>query len=264
MALHTSIDISLLDKLSAEKSRRIPSHRRIAIHPYHPSTVLPNEQLALSGTVTIFFGRHGSPLLKEVQDAVQSRNGIDRKVAQQIYNLFSNRKKVSLEDAVHQTHGAPVIAEIRYGGRTLVENITLPSELEIGVIVLPFNGGDLDALGLQWIEFKHPHVESGLDVYAVFHQPVLTPAEAAALKLVPPEEIGLNIGDGPGSVACSVVILTVAVVVEVAVVAVTYAITGSDRRFNAEISAEAIAALGPVGTANALLNMRQSILSGGE
>ncbi len=255
-------ELELLKKVRSERDRRVPKHRQVELRPYKPSSVLPDHQLALAGTITVFFARQGSSLLKEVEAATRHGDTSDRKVARKIHGLFANRKQMCLEEAAKLTASASTIAEIRYAGATLVENITLPMDLEMGVIVLPYNGGELSPGGLQWIEFHHPHVEAGLDVIAVYNQPSLTPAEIAALKLVPAEQVGLNVGYGPGEVACSVLLLTVAVVVEVAVVAVTYTITGSDRRFNAEVSPEAIAELGPVGTAAALLQMRKSILSG--
>ncbi len=259
---HLSSDIEMIHRASAERARRVPRHRKVAIHHYRPTNVLPDQQLALAGTITVFFAHPGSGLLKEIEMAVSKNDGSDRRVARKVLDLFADRKRFSLEEAVSKTTRAPIIAELRYGGKTLVENITLPGDLEVGVIVLPFNGGNLLEDGLQWIEFHHPHVEAGLDVYAVYNQPNLTPAEIAALKLIPEEMAEINVGYGPGDVACSVLLLTVAVVVEVAIVAATYAITGSDRRYSTEISPDAIAALGPVGTANALLQMRTSILLG--
>lgn len=264
MSTHVPTDVALLKKVRDERSRRLPRFRNVEIHSYKPTNVLPDQQLALAGTVTVFFARPGSTLLRDIESAVRKGDGSDRHVARRIQDLFTDRKQVSLEEAVSKTARSPIIAELRYAGATLVENITLPADLEMGVIVLPFNGGALSDDGLQWIEFHHPHVESGLDVYAVYNQPNLTPAEIAALKLVPAEEVGINVGYGPGEVACSVLLLTVLVVAEVAIVAATYAITGSDRRFSTEVSPEAIAALGPVGTAVALLNMRKSILAGGQ
>ena len=87
-------------------------------------------------------------------------------------------------------------------------------------------GGKLADARLLLVEHPVSDNVKPLDVLVLRHLPELTKAERAALQKVPAEQRAMNVGRGPGPRACSVVILTLAVVAEAAVVAVTYAITG--------------------------------------
>jgi hypothetical protein len=71
----------------------------------------------------------------------------------------------------------------------------------------------------------------------------------------------LNIGNPLGPIACGVGLLVAAVVVEAAVVAVTFAITGKvDIEHMAHLSPGTIKELGPAASARELVQMRRQFL----
>ncbi len=253
--------IDQLTVLSREVAARPERQRRLEVLDYAPSSVLPEKQIALSGTVTVFLARTGSELLARIRDAVKAKDRRDRTVAAHLHRQFKKRKRVPLAEAVDCARAQPVIADLRHGGRTLVENIVVPEDLEVAVIALPYNGGQLGALTL--VEHFLEDDDLALEAVALRNVPPLTAAEKAALERVPPEMAGVNVGRGPGDVACSVVLLTVAVVVEVAIVAATFTVVKAhDDHSMDHVNPAAIDDLGPVGTARALVNLRRDILQG--
>lgn len=133
--------------------------------------------------------------------------------------------------------------------------------MEVAVVPLPYNGGRLAEKGLQLIEHPLSDEVDSLEAIALRHRPDLTAAEAAALEKVPPAESALNIGNSPGNQACSVVLLTVAVVVEVAIVVVTFTITGKvDIEHVEHFSDAELRELGPAATARELVQRRRTAL----
>ena len=253
-----------MTEVAREVANRPFRQRTIEVLDYKPSSVMPDRQLALSGTITVFIARAGSELIKHVRHTVtaKEKDGGDRRLAAQVRRIFIDRKPKPIDDIVDCIRGERVISQLRHGNATLVENILLPDDLEAAVIPLPYNGGRLAANGLTFVEHYLQDDDQELDVVALRHAPPLTTAEKAALKQVPVEMVEVNVGRGPGDAACSVLLLTVAVAVEVAVVAATFTVVKAlDDHSMDHINPAAIADLGPVGTARALVNLRRDILA---
>lgn len=256
--------VELLNRVAREKSARPVRFRKLEVHDYKATSVLPGRQIALSGTVTLFVGRKDGRLFRDLKTAVlEPSRGDDTSVAAELNHYFARRKPKDLAELVACIRSETLIADLCYGGATLVENILLPEDAEIAAIPLPYNGGRLADGGFSLSEHYLEHVDANVDVLLVRHEPPLTEAERAALERVPEEMVAINVGRGPGDVACSVLLLTVAVVVEVAVVAATFTVAKAlDDHSMDHINPISVENLGPVGTARALTNLRRDILQG--
>ena len=254
-------ELRTLDLLADEAAERPIRFRRLEVVDYLPADPRPETHLALEGTVTLLAARPGSGLMGEIREALATKPAKTEDVAKKLYLQYKKRKEVPLARAVKTAIAQPVFAHVLHGDLVLLENLFVPKDLEVAFVPFPYNGGDLAETGLVLVE--HPLSEDAepLDVLVLRHAPELTKAERAALEKVPSEQKALNLGRGPGIQACSVVLLTLAVVAEVAVVAVTFAITGSiDLRHMDHIDPAEITKLGPARTARALVEKRRQFL----
>jgi hypothetical protein len=256
--------IELLTEVSREKAARQVRFRKVPVRDYKPTSVLPTKQIALSGTVTLIVGRKESKLFQDLTaEMLKPGSGDDCRLAAQLNRSFTDRKPMAFEDLVSCVRRQPVIADLHYGGATLVENILLPEGAEVAVIPLPYNGGRLADDGFSVAEYYGDPDDPEFDLLLVRNEPPLTAAEKAALAAVPADMLAVNVGRGPGEVACSVVIFTVTVVAEVAIVAATFTVVKMlDDHSMDHINPGAINDLGPVGAARALVNLRREILQG--
>jgi hypothetical protein len=252
--------IAEVDSLTLDSASRPLRIRPLEVHEYRPASALPEEQLALPGTITVLVARKGNSLLSQIERSL-SGEGNEVPLAKRLYKQYADRKKVSLTEAVEIARKQPVLADLRYGGKELAQNIFVPSGLGVAVITLPYNGGRLARKAFSWVEHARTEATPSLDVLVLRHTPPLTDAERVALNQVPAELREMFIGDGPGPVACSVVIFLVAVVVEVAIVAATWAAAGAHNiEEMAHLSPAEISRIGPNATAQRLTEMRREAL----
>jgi hypothetical protein len=256
--------IELLTGIACEKARRPVRFRKLAAQTYVPSSVFPEKQLAPAGTVTVFLARPGSGLFKTIGAAASKPgDGEDRRAAALVLRQFYDRKPKPLEEAAALVRRQPIIAELRYGGATLVENLFVPEDLEVTVVNLPYNGGRIAPEGFTLAEYYLEDEVPSLDILVLKSEPPLSAAEKAALKAVPEDMLAINVANGPGEGACDILLLTAAVAVEVVVEWATFTLVKAfDDHSMDHINPGAIKELGPVGTARALVNLRREILQG--
>jgi hypothetical protein len=149
-----------------------------------------------------------------------------------------------------------------HGDLFLIQNLFVPSDIEVIFLALPYNGGRFANSGLRVVEHLQSDATQSLELLALAHRPSLSAAEKAALANVPAEQSGLNIGNPIGPIACGVGLFLAAAAVEVAVVAVTFAITGKvDIEHMEHVSPAEIKKLGPAASARELVRMRSEFLA---
>ena len=247
-----------LDALTNEASRRPIRRRELSVIDYKPVDPRPETHLALEGTITILAARPQSRLMAAICAALDLKDGSTEAVARQLYLQYKGRRQKSLPYAIKTALAQPVFADVMHGDLKLLENLFVPDDLEVALLQFPYNGGKLAKSGIALIEHPASEEVAPIDVVVLRHAPSLTKAEIAAIEKVPAEQNALNLGYGPGLVACSVVLLTVAVVVEVAVVAVTFAVTGGIEFEPMErLDAGEISEMGAAKTARVLVEMRR-------
>jgi len=253
-------DLKTLDLIADEAARRPIRRRTLDVIPYHPTDPRPETHLALEGTVTVLAARSGNPFIVQIREALANGKGDTADLARKLYLQYKRRKPVSLSRAVQTAVAQPVFGDVLHGGVCMMQNLFVPENMDVVFLPLPYNGGALADLVLV----EHPVSEDveSLDVIALRHDPRLTAAERAAVDSVAALQSTLNVGYGPGPVACGTVLLTVAVVVEVAVVAVTFAITGKVSIEHIDhLGAGEIRKMGPNRAARELVAMRRQYLA---
>jgi hypothetical protein len=262
--MYLSPELKTLAALDRETAKRSIRFHKLEVIDYTPSSPLPETQLAPTGSITVFLARKGEPLLQEVRTAARTGQGADRRLARKIQRQIALRPKLSVEEAARICAAQPVIAELRYAGATYWKNLFLPDGVPVGTSALPYNGGELAAEGFTLVEyFEEEDADQGFEVVLLRNRPVLSDPEKSALQKVPADMTQVNVGFGIGDNANTLLWLAAAVAVEVAIVWATFTITkGLDDKSMEHINPGAVASLGPIGTARALVNLRRDLLKG--
>jgi hypothetical protein len=145
------------------------------------------------GSIVVFVDRAGAPILDRIREVVLEGTGEDVQLAQEIYDLFRAREKVSYYRAYRLLREAESFATIRYGARTLATHVFPSSEAGLAAIENPYNGGRLAPEELTLVEHLVPGARGGLAAVAVRHMPALTEAERAAVDQVPDDQLEMNL-----------------------------------------------------------------------
>src|SRR5208283_702966 len=148
----------------------------------------------LPGSMTAVICRSGSGALREFQAALKEGGTKFGKLHDRIMEQYRGGRSVSDAKAAKAMVEAPVLADVRYGGSTLNSAIFLPPHIDYAVSVFPYNGGRLAPEGFQLVQYPKDGSSERLEGIIVAASPELTPAEAAALRLVPVSQMGSSVG----------------------------------------------------------------------
>lgn len=261
--MDTPNDLQLLQSLDTEISRRSLRSTNVEVLEYKPSSVIPASQLAPTGTIAVYVSRRGSPLLKEIREAARdNRDGRDRKLVRRIMRQIAQKTPVPMAEATRRIATQPVIAHLCYGGATMVPFLFSESDRDLYVTVLPYAGGPLIENGFRLDEYLYEDDDEPLECVLVKNPPILTAAESAALKKVPPAMRHMYVSPldmhacGPAAAAALYVLVWGAV-------AATFTLVKGHWDESMEhINPQAIDSLGPVATVRAMLRLRMDILKG--
>jgi len=256
-----SPELTVLQAVEREASRRLVRRTPVTLLDYKPSSVIPDTQLAPTGSIAVYVARRNNALMAEVKAATRNtKDGRDRRVMRKVMKQFANRKPCALEDVARRAVSAPVLAELAYGGSTMIKHMFIEDDQFVMVTMLPYIGGPVRTEDFKFTEYYNADDDEYLECVLVRHPPVLSAAEAEAIKIIPPELE--NVYVGPGDIVANTVLPVVAYAAAEAVfVYVTFNISSHDENMQ-HISPEAIKSLGPVGTARAMLNLRRDLLKG--
>jgi hypothetical protein len=245
-------DFSLLcEAADHAESRTVTSHD-VTIYDYKADDV-STDDLLQPGTVTLILGRSGSETLGSALSLIKKKGKFDPPTIKRIRASYEKREILDLSDAVGLMRSMPTIADLIGGRFTLSSNIFVPDDLDIVLIPLPYNGGDVSAVKFKLIQRHATDVPpQTYESFLVRRAPRLTAAEAAALKLVPRDATDLNIGRAGMCYA-----ITMVAVVAV-VMGATYACPG--RRPDFHLDDEDVKRLGPELTARTLIRLRRQAL----
>ena len=258
-----SRDLRALKSVEDEVSRRLVRTSRIDVLDYKPSSVLPETQLAPTGSIAVYVAKKGNLLLNEVREAARdSKGGRDRKLARRVQRQIGQRQQVSVAEAARRAIAQPVLADLSFAGQITCKHLFIEDDEQVGATMLPYAGGDLPADAFQFTEYYYADEDESLECVLIKNPPYLSSAEKAAIKLVPPDLVRVFVASGD-IVANTVLWLTAAVALEVVFVWATFTMVKAlDDKSMEHINPAAIDSLGPVGTARALVRMRRDLLKG--
>jgi hypothetical protein len=234
------------------------------------TSLAQNAFFGIPGTLTVFVARKGSAALHELREALktggQALIQLYRKVGEQALQV----ERWTLEEAVQATIQAPVFAELRYGGATLAQGLSVPQGLDMTVLFLPYNGGRLAQAGFILAERFKEGSDAALEALVVRIAPPLTEAEKAALQLVPTDQDINNVGLSDWCDTTWVAVAAVAAaaatpaahaLVTDALAAAALALIGfTSSALETHIPEETLRQLGPAASARKLLEMRREVL----
>jgi hypothetical protein len=244
-------DFSVLGPAFREVEKRPIRYRRLEVVDYTPTNPKSEAQLAAPGTITVFLSRRGNPILGEIREAISGKDGSDEHLAVRIAELFKERTPIPLAEAVKVLQEQPVFGEIRYGTAVLASNLFVPNDLDVGVVVFPYNGGRLISKGFTFVEHYLEKEDVSIDVLVMRYAPPLSRAEAAALRQVPANQRELNVGS----------LGVAANTVEIVLMVILYMLLMRPSDLvEQHISENVIKEIGPAATARELLQVRRNML----
>ncbi|HET8846404.1 MAG TPA: hypothetical protein VFN35_33385, partial [Ktedonobacteraceae bacterium] len=116
------------------------------------TSLAQNAFLGIPGTLSVFIARKGSGALHDLHEALKVGGEEIIQIYRKIGEQASLVERWTLEEAVQATIQEPVFAELRYGGATLAQGLSVPQGLDMTVLMLPYNGGRLAQEGLVLAE----------------------------------------------------------------------------------------------------------------
>jgi hypothetical protein len=257
---NTLHDLKKLEAITDEIEGRQVRKQKISTLDYEPTYEADRHPLVYPGTVTAFISRKGAAVLAQIRAAVKASEPQRHVLAERLYAAYGGRTPVTVDETVRQVTSADVIAEIRYGGATLVRPFIVPDELDVAVLVLPYTGGRLAAEGFTLAEFVKPDSTGALEAVIVVDRPKLTEVEQAALDLASDDQAEMSLGRVKPE--ATPFILGVMLVVEFAVTYVACKAKGDSAAYNERaLPADVISEISPAATARELMALRRKALA---
>ncbi|MQY31219.1 hypothetical protein [Nocardia aurantia] len=249
---------TLLQLAADELTLRSLRYREIEILDYIPSQ--PDRALLCPvGAVRIFVAAQGDPILQRVRDIIAHHNDGDVDLVEnEIAPRFAGRTTLPIDQLWHMLQHSPVFASIRYGGRTLATNVVPPPDLGLVVLDNPYNGGELSPAHLTLVEHLAENTDAALDAVALRQAPPLTPAERAAVALVPADQLEANLAIRGSCAPHGTFIVVTALAFTAAILCAAAATPAEEQQQH--LSDEQIQQLGPAATARQLLDIRRAAL----
>ena len=216
---------------------------------------------ALAGTAHVVLARKNSGVIDRIRTALDSSEDRFRQAITSINESQKVRSKpLSVDAFAKMTIKEPVFAELRCDGERMHSGLFVPGGAEAILLAYPYNGGPLPSRGLELVEYVTEEAgDQGFEAVALRCDPVLTKAEAAALKLLPRNECNRSIGT---ALRCETTYLwAIALLVALGTLGIALA-TGTCGVALTEkhLSDETIREVGPRASARSLLEMRRKAL----
>lgn len=238
--------------IEEEKELRIVTSRQVRLIYAIDSDEL--NDIFKPGTATLMLVRAGSEILSQTEHCASNPEKA-APLAALIREQYAGRSRVALKEAIQTFHKQQTICSLAGGRFSLGENLFLPDGMDLAYAVLPYNGGAIDGITFSLTQYHDPDREKiELDAILVFRSSPLSPAESAALALLPSDQLDLNVGPiaecwGLTGVAVALAVIVITIGCKVLPIVAT-----------AAISDETIARIGPERTARELVRARRLAL----
>ena len=144
--------------------------------------------------MTLFIARPGTRAMDELRAALAKGQDAVAKLLGKYQKAASDRQQVSIDEAQKMMAASDAFASVVYGGREIAANLFLPKGVDLAAIVFPYAGGALASGGFTLREHVRDGSKGAIEALIVRSDPRLTLAEKAALRAVPRDQLGLNVG----------------------------------------------------------------------
>lgn len=170
----------------AIRKRSIPV---ISYRTHDPSGILPE------GSICILLARSSTnQLLQDIAAGLGCGADV-RPLLRRVALQFKDRRAISSAEALKLFKRQPVISEVRYSDKSLAGNLVVPEGLEVLLVVCPYNGGRVSPHAFTLVEHVKPdEITESMDAVIIEVCPSMTPAEEAAIRQIPSEQIEGSIG----------------------------------------------------------------------
>lgn len=256
-----------LEQLRDEMSSREVRRSYPGIVTWEPQTDDP-KSFGLQppeGSMVLWWGTKRSGIIRELEYAYSAHDiELLNILAERLVEEHQDRPVVSVEEAVEMLRQSAVWFDLRYGGKTLAQNLWL-TDTKAGTMMFPYNGGRLQDNEFHIVEYLEPsryRQVSPYDILLVKSPPKLTELEKAALAAVPADILEMNISNAGTVFATPGALATVVAFAAINTCICTLIVGGrtfADRLSQVSLSDSQIRRLGSVASARELLTMRAQI-----
>ena len=216
--------------------------------------------IGFAGSLLVFVAPRGSSVLDDVRAAASG----DEERAQQLRSRYSEQEDEpepgSSEELAELMVGAPVFADIIYGGQVVNRGLFLPDGADLLVVGLAYTGGRLSAEGCTLAEHYLPDSDLQLEGVVVQVAPPLTDAERSLLEVAPLDRrvAALNCEHTTWWVAAGAGAVVGVGLTTVGIVAALAAMVADDQLDH--LSEDEIVGLDPSASIDELLEIRRRLL----
>jgi uncharacterized membrane protein len=262
-----------LNFLLAVNEKRNKNAHVITPLPYHSYTSDGDDgtrMLALPGTLRIFIAEASSPLLKKLKAACKDNNAAAQEaIMKSIADVMIARKLTSRKKAQKMILDTDNMFTLTCGKKTILDGGFLPYGDSITYMDIPYCGTpfpqhfpplppiDLD----DWCG-TGPKPRPRLDGFVVVHEPRLSPAAMAALKLIPESNREILIGGSTVAIGTSIWYASAVAALALVVMTVVAGCKSPLALRDIYIRESDIEKLGPMRTAAQLLALREKAMLG--
>ena len=158
-----------------------------------PKSATAVHHVGAPGTITVFVARKGSGALDDVRATIAEGDDRVDRLMERLKKGSDRTRANSDREFVEMMLRAPVFADIRFGGDILNRGLFLPPQTDLIFTTFAYNGGRLPRDGFSLAEHYRDGSKVALEGLVVRVDPALSPAEKAALRLVPQDQLGGNV-----------------------------------------------------------------------
>jgi hypothetical protein len=141
------------------------------------------------GTVTVYVGDPEAAAWQDLKSALQAGDleALSSQTGPEVEHIDGRT-------AVERLTDSPVYGDLRYAGRSVIDNVGLLSPQGYATAVVPYNGGPITAEDFQFVEYTLPESRSNLEYFVVARPPRVSELEGAILAQVPAASREIQVG----------------------------------------------------------------------
>lgn len=247
--------------IRADAGRRVSTSRTpdriVTAAKFKPKKRADNALMPIEGSIMMFWVRPGSDLIPRLEHAyANGEQATLHEVNEIIARQLADKPIPTLDAASDAVLASPMHFDVRYGSKVLSRTLTLPEGAEVCVLVFPYNGGELNEKDFALDQYHRAGETVEYPTLLVKVPPKLSEVELEAIRAVPADQFGINIGEAS---CCPAVTALVLIAVALATHAGIWQEIG-DQMNKVHLTESQIKRLGPMASAQELVALRREIL----